>query len=297
MKYTEKQLKAWTTPLSQSEETRAENAIEMIRSAIHDYEELNEMNIQVFMQGSYANNTNVWTESDVDVCIMLKDTFHCEYPEGGKDEDYGFTSSAFTFQEYRNLVKKALQEKFKYINDGNKSLKISENTYHVQADVVPVFQLRNYRYIKSYVVDNFVEGTWLVSKTGQEISNYPKVHIENGKNKNNITNHQYKALVRIMKHIKNNMVKDGKTDNDKITSFLVESLVWNVDNNIITIYNTWTETVKETIRYLYREIESGKHTNWGEVSEMLYLFHNSRKWTGQDVKQWLEETWDYLELE
>ena len=82
-------------------------------------------------------------------------------------------------------MKKALQEKFKYINDGNKSLKISENTYHVQADVVPVFQLRNYRYIKSYVVDNFVEGTWLVSKTGQEISNYPKVHIENGKNKNN----------------------------------------------------------------------------------------------------------------
>lgn len=66
---------------------------------IHDYEELNEMNIQVFMQGSYANNTNVWTESDVDVCIMLKDTFHCEYPEDGKDEDYGFTSSAFTFQE------------------------------------------------------------------------------------------------------------------------------------------------------------------------------------------------------
>ena len=194
-------------------------------------------------------------------------------------------------------MKKALQEKFKYTNDGNKSLKINENTYHVQADVVPVFQLRNYRYIKSYAVDKFVEGTWLISKNGQEISNYPKVHIENGKNKNNMTNHQYKALVRIMKHIKNNMVKDRKTDNDKITSFLVESLIWNVDNTIITIYNTWTETVKETIRYLYREIKNDNHTNWGEVSEMLYLFHNNRKWTGQDVKQWLEETWDYLELE
>lgn len=157
----------------------------MIKSAIDANTELKTMDIEVFIQGSFANNTNVRTESDVDVCVMLKDSFHCEYPEGGKDEDYGFTPSDFTFQQYRDLIKKALQDKFRseYVYDGNKSLKINENTYHVQADVVPAFQLRNYYHNKSKIANNYVEGTWFVSNSGQHISNYPKVHIKNGATK------------------------------------------------------------------------------------------------------------------
>lgn len=296
MKYTEQTLQSWTAPLSQSEEQRATNTIKMIRSAINNSDELRTMNIEVFTQGSFANNTNVRTESDVDVCVMLKDTFHCEYPEGGKNEDYGFKSSDYTFQQYRDHVKKALQDKFQkeYVYDGNKSLKIDENTYHVKADVVPAFQLRNYNYNKSRSADKYVEGTWFVSKTGQTIANYPKVHIKNGTEKNNRTNYKYKKLVRIMKHIKNNMVEDKKTDGNIITSFLVESLVWNLPDSIITGYYSWTETVKQAIIYLYNAINDNKHLEWGEVSEMLYLFRG-RKWTDQDAKQWLYDAWNYLE--
>lgn len=29
--------------------------------------------------------------------------------------------------------------------------------------------------------------------------------------------------------------------------------------------------MKETIAYLYNQIKDGKHTEWGEVSEILYL--------------------------
>ena len=103
----------------------------------------------------------------------------------------------------------------------------------------------------------------------------------------------YKRLVRIMKHIKNEMVEDKKTDGDKITSFLVECLVYHVPNNVITGYSTWTETVKKAIIYLYNEIKDGHHTEWGEVSDMLYLFRN-RKWTDEDAKQWLITAWNYL---
>ena len=297
MKYSESTLQSWTVPLSQSEEQRAENAIKMIKSAIDANAELKAMGIEVFTQGSFANNTNVRTESDVDVCVMLKDTFHCEYPEGGKDEDYGFKSSDFTFQQYRDLIKKALQDKFhsEYVYDGNKSLKINENTYHVQADVVPAFQLRNYYYNKSKTADNYVEGTWFVAKSGQHISNYPKVHIKNGAAKNSRTGYKYKKLVRIMKHIKNDMVDDGRANGDKISSFLVECLVWNTPDSTITGYLSWTETVKQTIKYLYSAIKDNKHKEWGEVSEMLYLFRG-RKWTDQDVKQWLYDAWNYLEF-
>ena len=89
--------------------------------------------------------------------------------------------------------------------------------------------------------------------------------------KNNATSYRYKRLVRIMKHIKNEMVEDKKTDGNKITSFLVECLVYHVPNNVITGYRTWTETVKRVIIYLYDEIKDGHHTKWCEVSDMVYL--------------------------
>lgn len=295
MKYSEETLQSWTAPLSNSEENRAENTIRMIRSAIDSSDRLSNMDIEVFTQGSFANNTNVRSESDVDVCVMLKDTFHTEYPKGKVREDYGFKASSLGYEQYRGMVKNALNAKFKaeHIYDGDKSLKIHENTYHVDADVVPVFQLRNYYYLNSSVPDKFVEGTWFKTRSGKEISNYPKKHIENGVKKNKETNKKYKKTVRIMKHIKNNMVEDGITNGDIITSFLIECLIYNTPNTVLTGYNSWNETVKQTIIYLYNEINNGKHSDWAEVSGILYLFKN-RKWTAQDAKKWLNDAWIYL---
>ena len=293
MKYSEQTFQSWTAPLSQSEERRAENTIKMIRSAIDANSELKTMDIEVFTQGSFANNTNVRSESDVDVCVMLSSTFFYDLPEGKIASDYGITPGTITFQRYRDLVKKALQDKFgsAYVTDGNKSLKVKENTYHVQADVVPAFQYRRY----TTTVGRYHEGTRFYAKDGTQVTNYPKVHIKNGREKNNATNRQYKALVRIMKHIKNNMVDDDKTNGDKITSFLIECLVWNIPNSTITGYVTWTETVKQAIAYLFNAIEQNQHQEWGEVSELLYLFRG-RKWTDTDVKNWLLAAWSYLEF-
>lgn len=97
MKYSEQTLQNWTAPLSQTEEQRAENTIKMIRDAINSCDELKYKDIDIFIQGSYANNTNVRSESDVDVCVMLRDTFQTVYAEGKGREDYGFFSIQFYF--------------------------------------------------------------------------------------------------------------------------------------------------------------------------------------------------------
>lgn len=295
MRCTEQQLQSWTSPLSQTEEQRAENTIKMIKAAIDANRELSSLDYEVFVQGSFANNTNVRSDSDVDVCVMLKSTFYYDLPRGKTRTDYNFGPGTMEFQRYRDLVKQALQEKFGWqvVTDGNKSLKVRENTYHVQADVVPAFQYRNYAYANSQVSWDYVEGTRFYAKDGREVTNYPKVHVKNGTAKNNRTNYRYKKLVRIMKHVKNEMVDAGRADGNTITSFLVECLVWNTPDSTITAFNTWTETVRETIIYLYNSIKDGKHNEWGEVSEMLYLFRG-RKWTDQDALQWLCDAWNYL---
>ncbi len=297
MRYTEETLQSWTSPLSPTEEKRVENTVIMIKNAIKSCKELDNCEIEIFAQGSYANNTNVRNNSDVDICVMLKSTFYMEFPDGLTREDYGFLPGSISFEDYRKYVLQALIDKFgrESVDVGNKSIKISSNSYHVQADVVPAFMLKDFSLINSRSPQRYIEGIRFYSKGNKIVTNYPKDHIANSKNKNVQTNHAYKKLVRIMKRIRNNMVDEGIIDKDIISSFLVECLVWNVPNSYITDYSTWNETLQRTIAYLYTKINKGEHSDWGEVSEHLYLFIN-RKWTDNDVKQFLLEAWGYLEF-
>lgn len=299
MKYTEDTLQFWTSPLSNTEEQRVENTVSMIKNAVTGYDELSNCTMEIFAQGSYANNTNVRQNSDVDICIMLTSTFFGNYIDGKTAADYGFIDGSISYTDYKSLIIKALKAKFgnNAISIGNKCINIKENTYHVNADVVPAFQYRDYKTIGSITPEKYIEGIKYFAKDDTIIINYPKEHIKNGKQKNNNTDYEYKKLVRIMKRIRNNMVDDGVADNDVITSFLIECLVWNVPNNTITGNNTWASAIQNSIAYLWNAIKNDNHNNWGEVSERLYLFHSGRKWTTTETKDFLYDMYNYLEFE
>lgn len=160
---------------------------------------------------------------------MCKSTFFHSYPDGLDDSHYGFYEGTIPFHEFKSRVLDALRNKFgSYsVKVRNKSVKIESNTYHVDADVVPAFQYRDYRRIGSRKRDVFTEGIKLHAENGSTVINYPKIHLSNGIEKNKATNPRYKNLVRIVKRIRNNMVDDGVINGDIIGSFLVECLVWN----------------------------------------------------------------------
>lgn len=298
MKYTEQQLINWTAPLSSTEDNRAQQTINMIKSAIDSADGLSKIETEVFLQGSYANNTNVRNNSDVDVCVMCKSTFFTSYPEGLDDSYYGFSEGTIAFNDYKKRVIDALKNKFGpySVTLGNKSVKIKSNTYHVDADVVPAFLYRDYRRIGSRNRDNFTEGIKLYAEDGSSVINYPKIHLSNGVEKNKATNHRYKNLVRIVKHIRNNMVDDGAINGDIISSFLVECLVWNFSNGNINNFTNYTNLLKDFITIEWSQMERGEHKEWGEVSECLYLFRG-HKWTDENAKDFLLKMWRYLDFE
>ena len=92
------------------------------------------------------------------------------------------------------------------------------------------------------------------------------------------------------------MIEDELPVNGNIQSFLLECLVWNIPNRNITSYYSWTERLKQSIIYLYKQTESKELCKeWGEVSELLYLFHSGRKWSIQDVHAHLRQMWNYLQ--
>ena len=277
MNFTEEQLISWSKPLSETEEQRCQNALNMIKNAINESDKPKNKNIEYFLQGSYSNNTNVRTNSDVDICIMYKNVFYGEYPNGKLASDYGFTSARYTFDEYKAEILTALKKKFSDIEVGNKSLKIDSNSYRVQADAVPAFQYRNYS--KDYLTDanNYIEGICIISKRGEKIINYPKQHKENGINKNTRTSNYYKKMVRIIKKIKYDM--KGTYDSvENISSFVLECIVYNVPDYYFSTFlksesSKYQEMLKEIILY----IENNINENWKEVNEIKLLFNSDDK--------------------
>ena len=298
MRYDEDVLQSWTSPLSKTEEQRVKNAINMIKSAVMNQVQLKDFNVEVFAQGSYANNTNVRQESDVDVCIMLKSAFFCNYVEGKNGLDYGHIDSNIKYSQYKEYVIDSMAQKFgtQSIKVKNKSVNVASNSYRVNADVIPAFQYRDFRVINSIDSSKYIEGIKFFASDGTEVINYPKIHICNGRQKNIDTNHQYKKIVRVMKHIRNNMLDDGIVDGDRITSFLIECLIWNVPDEIIMAGTTWEETIEKIILYLCYNFKNNKSLKFKEVSGYLDLFNETRKWTVVDVQRFLIYAYDYLEF-
>ena len=80
------------------------------------------------------------------------------------------------------MIKNALINKFgaEKVTVGNKSIKIDSNSYRIEADCIPSFQYRNYKYNNSSSPDEFVEGVKYFAVDSNSVINYPKIHIENG---------------------------------------------------------------------------------------------------------------------
>ena len=293
MKYSEETLNNWRNPPSDTEEEKLTNVERMVRNCINEDATLKGMKIKIFGQGSYVNDTNVRLNSDIDLNVQYVDGFYYDVPPGTTPSDFGLNSpSQYSATAFKNDVQSALASKLENdVKRKNKCIAIEGNTYRVGADVVPTWQYRRYAMNRS-----FVEGVYFFADSGEQVINFPIQHIENGKLKNAQTQRRFKRLTRIFKRIKANMIENGEIVNGNITSFLLECLVWNVPDWIFNDYETWTDRLKESITFLYNATKEEKDCkNWGEVSRLLLLFRNDRKWSRADVNAYLLHLWRYLE--
>ncbi len=291
-KISEETLTSWTKPPSETEEAQLANSERMVKEAISSDEVLKKLNTTTFGQGSYANDTNVKANSDIDINVRLSDTIFIQLPPDKKQEDFGYSDSTYTFQDYKKAVFNALVNKFgkSDVEWKDKCLTVKGNSYRTVTDVVPTFKFKRHDSSTS-----MVEGTRFISDGGKTITNFPIQHIENGKKKNANTGKGFKRLTRIHKRLRYKMIDDKINVSDNITSFLLECLMWNLPNHIYNNNKTWTEILKQSIIYLYEQTkEESTCKEWGEVSELLYLFVG-RKWTVKDVNDYLVLTWNYLE--
>lgn len=298
MKYTHEQLAVMSQPASDTEEEKLERARNQVIDAIRGT--MIASTCDVFGKGSYYNNTNVRSNSDIDICVSYRNTFKFRLPLGDTPERHDITlvDEPFTYDKFKSELSELLKDKFGQDNIAvkNKCIHVKENTYHSEIDVVPTWYHRSYVSSQS---NSYNEGVVLWTPTHEMVLNYPKQHYDNGVNKNNLTRRRYKSLVRIVKNLKYKMEETDYYNNSRITSFLLESLVYNIPNTCFLcnqeVYD-WNTIVRTFIVYVWNKTKDDCDVwqSWPEVSGLLPLMSN-HKWSRNDVHEFMYKLWNFLE--
>jgi hypothetical protein len=285
---------SWAQPPGKTEQEKMDNAETAIRKAINASRVLSQRRIKVFPKGSYKNRTSVRADSDVDICVLCSDAVYFDLPDGYSPQDVGLsgTVSTYTYSQFKSEVEQALADYFgrQSVSRGNKAIDVHANTYRVDADVVACFEYRRYWNRGSYS-----EGVAFVpdNSQGQIIINWPDQDYTNGVAKNDRTSRRFKAMVRILKRLRNEMQGQNILASNDVASFLIESLVWNVPDEGFG-QPTYKADLKYVLAYCYYEtVTDDRCMKWVEVNQLKYLFI-LQPWTREQAHSFLGAAWGYI---
>lgn len=295
MKISDDQLSNWTKPWFENEVEKAETTKKLVEDAINKHSILRNSSVRIYAKGSYANNTNVRHDSDIDIAVEYQEMIQLEYSSGLDFSSTGLQAyNGMSQYDFKSHVVDALNTEFGEKSDstGNKIIKIRGSNKILNADIIPC---TTYRY---YHQSGYYEGIKLILdiSDGKTHANYPNQNLKNGTNKNLATNRRYKNIVRILKNAENYLV-----DNYNMTdyhSFMIESLAYNISNLTYQAKNDWRGIIKdlcmEAWTYLTASEPESEYLRWTEVNNHKFLFHADQKWTRDDAKNFIVEIYNLI---
>jgi hypothetical protein len=244
MSLSEAQLQIWSGhgPVASAKATHEE-----VRKALANDANLQSVDFEVYLQGSYRNDTNIRGDSDVDVVVELRSTFYSETSALSLNDksnyDRAFSPAPYGIDAIRADVHQALARHFGAgaVTNGDKALKVAASSGRLPADVLPCAQWRNYVAFPTFGSPSWVEGVvfWTQRDT-RRVVNYPKVHYQNGVSKNSAwrTNGEFKPNVRVLKNARSHLENRGVIAPDLAPSYFVESLAYNAPDAVFTASRT-----------------------------------------------------------
>lgn len=295
-------LAQWSKPASDTEEAQIERAATMVRRVLSQNEWLTSEGVIVIPQGSYHNNTNVRLKADMDLCVRHP-TVELMYGRG-VSADHAFNNLGFVEAtpiaqvalELRAQVASSLLDYFgeDNVEIGTKAIKIAAVPgSRSDIDVVPVFRFQHIEQglglLSPYRV---TEGVVIRSPYDQNppIYNFPNQHHENGVSKRAATSLRFKRIVRQMKSMRDLLVTEGFLANKQVPSFLIESLVYRVEDGHFLV-----ETDDARVRFrriLVRMSDQLVDTEFvasaGEINDAKLLFGGHQPWAVSDATAFVD---------
>lgn len=287
----EERLERWSQPPGQGEIEKCERALRMVKNAINLDPKLSKMDIKVFAKGSYANRTNIPSDSDIDIGVLNQSIYRVDYPKGITDADTGLCSANYLFKDFSTDVANAIKNEFgpTQVSIDSKCIKVRSNSCRLDADIVPHFVFRRYQSKNQYI-----EGVSIITPE-KLIINWPDQDYENGIKKNSETNKKYKGLVRILKSIRSEMEAESIQSATDAKSYLISCLIWNVPN-VYFSEESYESILFGSLNYLIHMTSSFENVKeWGEINELKYLFRDTQPWRLESVNQFLKDAKHFME--
>lgn len=289
-------LSKWIKPSSDDEQTQQDRAQRMVTDAVKAHDPLKTARLYVYAKGSYANNTNVRRDSDVDIVVECQACFYYDYMPGQEPTTQVGTEyeGEWSPAKLRSEVTTALKNAF-----GSSAIDSSGKIALVVAavpgsrpgtDVVPSF---DYFLYDDHQRRSSRRGSCVWPKSGSKVVNWPDQQLANGRAKNQRTGQRYKNYVRALKNAENVLVKAGTIQAKP--SYLMECLIWNVADSTLKS-GTLDTGFRATLVELWQGLaDDGDYNDWTEPNDIKYLFGSGQKWSRTDAKDVVLETWRYLE--
>ncbi|HJR73605.1 MAG TPA: nucleotidyltransferase [Luteimonas sp.] len=191
---------------------------------------------EIFLQGSYANDTNVARDSDVDVIALISTTFAHDAHTLATDQRQAFEAAfpgpaPYTYNQYKLDVAQWLIQKFgATVRVGQKAIFIPAGQNRRDCDVLPAIEYRYYYRFNSFFDQSYASGICFYLPNGTQIVNFPKQHAANCTVKHQATNNWFKRTVRLYKNMRNYMIDNGLLTDGIAPSYFIEGMLYNVPN-------------------------------------------------------------------
>jgi hypothetical protein len=197
---------------------------------------------QTFLQGSYANDTNVYAESDVDIVIQLDSIFYYDLnslPEPRRAVfRQKYPDAVYHYSDFKRDVIAWLSSKYQRVKPGKKAVFVPGGNNRRDADVLVATQFRRYTDFADASNERYRSGLCFLLDNGTRIENFPKQHSANCTTKHQNTKQWFKPTVRVFKNMRNHMVREGLLPEGVAPSYFVEGFLYNVpDANFGGSYN------------------------------------------------------------
>lgn len=234
----------------------SQSAVNEISAFQNNIRSLLQLGYDTFLQGSYANDTEIKDFNDVDIVAL-------QQPLQGILSGFSQTTNLF----YDIQAKLERNQNYRgRITAGHKCLTLNLDTR--KADIVPARRMVGGQF-NAY-------GEPIV--VGHGILNYPKTHIGGGQAKNQRTNNNYKRTVRMLKNYVNNW-----NIKNIAPSFYVECMVYSYTDQSFfndlpyTLNNILTHLIGNNFNTSFRTVAGDKivisQTEWLPQSFFAFRQH------------------------
>ncbi|MCW4589442.1 nucleotidyltransferase [Gluconacetobacter entanii] len=287
MSIPEAQLDTWA---KQGSIIQSKTTYETVRNVLQESgAPYNSRSFDIFLQGSYGNDTNIYADSDVDVVMMLDSIFYTDLGNLNEAEKIAYNTArspaSYTFEQFKKEVVQHLTNRFgSGVTPGKKAVFIPGSGGRRDCDVLPCVELRRYTRFNSSADQNFHTGICFWTPDGTRIINFPKQHSGNATTKHQNTNQWFKPVVRILKNMRNSMIDKGYIKAGVAPSYFLEGMLYNVPNaKFGTSYNS---TVADALNWII----NCDRTKLVCANELYYLCHPTSPvtWRAEQLQTYLD---------